>query len=66
MYSKFRTCDNISNLIGTRLNHISESSTSVIFFLDNNKLSIGFKDDDYNGPEAMVMSSENKAPIIWN
>lgn len=38
----------------------------LIVFDDGRSISVGLKDDDYNGPEAMVLQQEGKSPIVLN
>jgi hypothetical protein len=40
--------------------------TILIVFDDDSFVCVGLNDDDYNGPEAMVLKQEGKPPIIWD
>lgn len=45
--------------------HESDDKVSIIF--DNERsFSVGLKDHDYNGPEAMILMREGKVPIVWS
>ncbi|RLP55908.1 MAG: hypothetical protein D6160_00410 [Ketobacter sp.] len=52
---------------GKKVRYVEESDASVIILFDTgDSLSIGLADCDYNGPEAMVLRQEGKAPVVWN
>lgn len=52
---------------GKKLTSIEESSHLVRIILeDNDVLSVSLDDNDYNGPEAMLLKQRGKPPIIWN
>ncbi len=38
----------------------------VIQFEGGESLRIGLTDEDYNGPEAIVLKQEGKSPVVWN
>lgn len=49
---------------------VERTSTSAVEFTlgfsDGRKLTVGIADDDYNGPEAMALLSEEGGPTVWN
>jgi len=52
---------------GKAISSVNESDSSVVIFFESGEsLSIGLNDDDYNGPEAMVLRQDGKPPIVWN
>ena len=57
----------IVGLEGKASNSVEESGDGVlIVFNDGKSFSVGLKDDDYNGPEAMVLRHQGKSPVVWN
>ena len=62
-------CDagSILSIEGKTVRSVEESDSSVVIYFEGGKsLSIGLNDDDYNGPEAMVLRQEGKSPVVWN
>ena len=52
---------------GKEVKSVEESENGIlIVFDDGRSISVGLKDDDYNGPEAMVLRQEGKSPVVWN
>ncbi|WP_316672702.1 hypothetical protein [uncultured Tolumonas sp.] len=52
---------------GKMVRSVEESDNSVIIFFESGEsLSIGLDDNDYNGPEAMVLRQEGESPVVWN
>lgn len=52
---------------GKTVRSVKECDGSVIIlFASGESLSIGLNDDDYNGPEAMVLRQEGTSPVVWN
>ncbi|MEL4238235.1 hypothetical protein [Shewanella xiamenensis] len=52
---------------GMQVKSIEESNDSaLIVFASGRSITVGLTDDDYNGPEAMVLSQNGKSPIVWN
>lgn len=52
---------------GKTVRSVEESGSSIIILFESGEsLSIGLDDDDYNGPEAMVLRQEGKCPVVWN
>lgn len=52
---------------GKKVKSVEEVDNMVIItFEDDDYLSIGMGDDDYNGPEAMVLRREGESPVVWN
>ena len=52
---------------GKKVKSVEEVDDKVIItFEDGNCLSIGMGDNDYNGPEAMVLAREGESPVVWN
>ncbi|MDN3649164.1 hypothetical protein QWZ13_09600 [Reinekea marina] len=52
---------------GKEVKSVEESGDGILIVVDDGRsISIGLKDDDYNGPEAMVLRQEGKSPVVWN
>jgi len=52
---------------GKKVKSVEEVDNKVtITFEGDDCLSIGMGDDDYNGPEAMVLKREGESPVVWN
>lgn len=52
---------------GKEVKSVEESGDGILIILDDGRsISIGLKDDDYNGPEAMVLRQEGKSLVVWN
>lgn len=52
---------------GKKVKSVEEAGNKIaITFEDDECLSIGMADDDYNGPEAMVLRRECEPPVVWN
>lgn len=52
---------------GKEVKSVKESGDGIlIVFGDSSSISVGLRDDDYNGPEAMVLRQEGKSPVVWN
>jgi len=52
---------------GKEVKSVEEAGKKItITFQDDDCLSIGMSDDDYNGPEAMVLRREGESPVVWN
>ena len=52
---------------GKEVKSVEESGDGIlIVFGDGRSISVGLKDDDYNGPEAMVLKQEGESPVVWN
>lgn len=57
----------VLGLEGKEVKSIEESGSAVVIVFEGGEsLSIGLNDDDYNGPEAMVLKQEGKSSIVWN
>jgi hypothetical protein len=57
----------VLDIEGKTVKSVNESeSSAIIFFESGESLSIGFDDDDYNGPEAMALRREGESPLVWN
>jgi hypothetical protein len=57
----------VLSIEGKTVRSVEESDSSVIILFESgDSLSIGLDDQDYNGPEAMVLRQEGKAPVVWN
>lgn len=51
---------------GKEVKSVEESEDGIsIVFGDSSTISIGLKDEDYNGPEALVLKLEGKSPVVW-
>jgi len=52
---------------GKKVKSVEEVNNKVIItFEDDDCLSIGMGDDDYNGPEAMVLRQKSEPLVVWN
>lgn len=52
---------------GKKIKSVEEvGSKVVIAFEDGGCMSVGMTDDDYNGPEAMVLRREGEPPVVWS
>ncbi len=52
---------------GKTVRSVDESDNSVIILFESGEsLFIGLDDDDYNGPEAMVLSRDGMHQIVWS
>lgn len=57
----------ITGIEGRKVKSVEESGDRVLIIFDNSEaISIGLKDEDYNGPEAMVLNQEGKSPVVWS
>ena len=57
----------VLSLEGKEVKSVDKSGDSIlIVFDDGRSISVGLNDDDYNGPEAMVLKLEGKYPVVWN
>jgi hypothetical protein len=57
----------VLSIEGKEVKSVDESANAlVIRFESGESLSVGLSDDDYNGPEAMVLRQEGKPSIVWN
>ena len=57
----------VLSIEGKTVRSVEESDSAVIIsFEGGESLAIGLNDDDYNGPEAMVLRKEGKPPVVWN
>lgn len=56
----------IHTVEGKKVKSVEEVDNKVIItFEDDDCFSIGMTDDDYNGPEAMVLRREDGPPVVW-
>lgn len=52
---------------GKKVESVDEGGSKVVITLDDGScISIGMSDEDYNGPEAMVLIREGESPVVWN
>lgn len=59
--------DSLLSIEGNIVIAVEESDKSVVIIFEGGKsLTVGLNDEDYNGPEAMVLRQEGKFPVIWN
>lgn len=59
--------DSIHDIEGKTVRFVEEPDDSVIIFFESGEsLSIGLDDDDYNGPEAMVLKREGESLVVWS
>ncbi len=68
IFNKYHCDDSsIHMLEGMKVKSIEEIDNKVMISFENNRfLSIGMADDDYNGPEAMVLRRNDESPVVWN
>ncbi len=62
-------CDGSSvlSIEGKKIKSVEEKDRKVVItFEDGGCISVGMTDDDYNGPEAMVLRREEESPIVWS
>ncbi len=51
---------------GKKVKSVEEGGNNIVItFEDGEYLSIGMANDDYNGPEAMVLRREGEPPVVW-
>ncbi len=54
-------------LEGKKVKSVEDMDSKVVItFEDGGCMSICMTDDDYNGPEAMVLRREGESPIVWS
>ncbi|NOH29413.1 hypothetical protein [Vibrio mediterranei] len=59
--------DSVLSIEGNTVSAVEESVNSVVIIFEGGKsLTVGLNNEDYNGPEAMVLRQEGKSPVIWN
>ncbi len=59
--------ENISNIVTKKVESVTEFEDLIAIEFDDGKaLSISLRDDDYNGPEAMVFKPKGELPIVWS
>ena len=52
---------------GKKVVSVEEGESKItISFEGGGAFSIGMSDDDYRGPEAMVLCVDGKPPVVWN
>jgi len=57
----------VKSIEGKKVKSVKESGKAVVIVFDGEEsLSISLIDDDYNGPEAMVLKQEGKSTVVWN
>lgn len=57
----------ISSIEGDRIISVKEMDNEITLnFGGGGTLSIGMKDDDYKGPEALELLRNGEFPVIWN
>jgi len=57
----------VHTIEGKKIGCAEEVGNKVtITFEDGDNLSIGMDDDDYNGPEALILKRGGKPPVVWN
>ncbi|MBY0475581.1 MAG: hypothetical protein K2Q13_11050 [Nitrosomonas sp.] len=57
----------ILSIEGKAVKSIDKKEGNIIITLADGKcVSIGMEDDDYNGPEAIVLKREGESPIVWS
>ena len=59
--------DSVLGIEGREVKSVEEHGDGILIVLDDGRsISIGLKDDDFYGPEAMVLKQEGKSPVVWN
>lgn len=57
----------IHDIEGKTVESIVEPGNSITIFFDSGySLSIGFTENDYNGPEVMILRRGEEPPLVWN
>lgn len=57
----------MSSIAGRELKSVMEEDDRIQFQFDGGGvLSVGMRDDDYNGPEAMNLYRTGKPLVVWN
>jgi hypothetical protein len=52
---------------GKKIESVEEGEAKVVLTLeDGSCFSIGMSDEDYNGPEAIVLRHEGEPPVVWS
>jgi len=59
--------ESILGIQGDRVKTVEESESAVVIHLESGEtLCISLVNDDYNGPEAIVLKQEGKSPVVWS
>lgn len=59
--------DLVRSIVGSTVRTVEECDCSVVIIFESGEsLTVGLNDDDYNGPEAMVLRQEGKSPVVWS
>jgi len=59
--------NNLSMFEGKRVVSVIDEEDKAIINLENGQyISIGLRDQDYDGPEAMVLHREGENIVVWN
>ena len=57
----------VHSIEGKKVKSVEEVGNKItVTFEDSESLSIGMADDDYNGPEAMVLRRKGESPVVWS
>ncbi len=57
----------ILDIEGKKIKYVKNSGNDIlIVFEDSSSISIGLRDDDYNGPEAMELMQKGRPSVIWS
>lgn len=52
---------------GKKIKYVKNSGNDIlIVFEDSSSISIGLRDDDYNGPEVMELMQKGKPSVVWS
>ena len=59
--------DTLQSVEGEKVVSVNELEDRVEIQLKNGtSISIGLKEEDYSGPEAMVLRRKGESPVVWN
>ena len=57
----------VHDIEGKKVKSVEELEEKIaVLFEDGTCMSIGMKDDDYNGPEALVLRREGESLVVWS
>ncbi|MFO0699951.1 MAG: hypothetical protein U0236_12030 [Nitrospira sp.] len=62
------SADSLTEIEGLQLLAVNQLAETISLNFGKGEivLSVGMREDDYNGPEAMVLNRKDGPPVIWN
>ena len=67
IYNNCRFEDGACKAVGSTVKSTTESGDEIVIMLEGGgSIHIGLQEDDYVGPEAMVLSQEGAPDVVWN